>query len=36
MDLVNLTIFTVFVLVMLYEGWIVQLRQWVTDRVQGV
>lgn len=35
MDLVNITVFTLFLLVILYEGWIVQFRQWLTDRVHG-
>lgn len=34
MDLVNLTVFTVFLLAMLYTGWLVQFRGWVQDRVR--
>lgn len=35
MDLVTITVFAIFLLVMLNQGWIVQFRQWLTDRVHG-
>jgi hypothetical protein len=36
MDIVTLTVFTIFLLVLFYKNWIPGLATWVEDRVHGV